>query len=86
MERAPGLRTPIFFGGPLGCAGPRSKGQFRGRPAAWCRDAQQPLDQLGALAKASLLAGTHFHVREVNFDLLRHPRQRHGEREEGRSR
>jgi hypothetical protein len=45
--------------------------------------AEQPRDQPGALAEAPLLGGTRFLVREFGFDLLQHPRQWDGEREEG---
>jgi hypothetical protein len=41
----------------------------------------QPAHQLGALAEAPLLGGTHFHVREFGFDCFQHPRQRDGEGE-----
>jgi hypothetical protein len=44
---------------------------------------KQPTHQLGTLAKARLVGGTRFHVREFGHDLLQHSRQHDGEREEG---
>jgi hypothetical protein len=48
------------------------------RVHSWFRKAEQPAYQPGPLAEAPFLGGTHFHFREVGFDLIQYPRQRDG--------